>query len=169
MSNNAAVLTRLMLSERHVLLARLRRRFGSEQLAEEVTQSLWFKIRSVSDSLAIVQPRAYLYRLAANLAVDHVRKQRGEATVFSADQPDQQISCDQPSPEQVLIDRDALARLLGALDELPPRCRQVVRMRRLEGMDVGEIAQVLGISRQMIWRYMNQAMDHISARIGDRE
>lgn len=130
-------------------------------------QGLWFKVRGVSEDPPITHPRAYLHRLAANLAVDHLRKERTTAALFEAVEDDVQTPCDRPSPERVVLGRDALARVAAALDELPPRCREVVRMRRVDGMDVGEIARVMGISRQMVWRYMNQAMDHISARLGE--
>ncbi|PZU58564.1 MAG: RNA polymerase subunit sigma-24 [Sphingobium sp.] len=162
MSNNATTLTHLLLSERPSLIRRLQHMLGSEPAAEDLTQSLWFRVQKVDDDPPIVHPRAFLYRLAANLAIDHLRKRQSEARIFTGDAPDPEIACDQPSPEKMLLDSDALDRLKTAFSQLSPRCRQVLQLRRIEGMSVADIAAKLGISRQMVWRYMNEAMDHIS-------
>lgn len=167
MSDNAAALTRLLVSERPSLIERLRRVMGSEPAAEDLAQNLWFRVQTIGDNPPITNPRAYLYRLASNLAIDQLRKGKSEARLFSHDTPDPDIPCDQPSPEKMLLDCDALDRMKAAFAELSPRCQQVVQMRRIDGMGVAEIAQALGISRQMIWRYMNEAMDHISDRMAD--
>lgn len=46
---------------------------GSAPAAEDVTQSLWFRVQRVGDDPPIFDKRAFLYRLATNLATDHVR------------------------------------------------------------------------------------------------
>lgn len=74
MSSNAASLTELLIRERPALLRRVQRILGGDNGAEDVIQAVWFKARGVDDSQAIDNPRAYLYRLAANLATDHGRE-----------------------------------------------------------------------------------------------
>ncbi|KAG0747773.1 hypothetical protein G6F24_015497 [Rhizopus arrhizus] len=74
MSSNAATLTELLIRERSALRRRVQRILGSDGGAEDVIQAVWFKARGVDDSQAIDNPRAYLYRLAANLATDHGRE-----------------------------------------------------------------------------------------------
>ncbi|WP_313436440.1 sigma factor [Novosphingobium sp.] len=73
MSSNASTLTRLLLLERPSLLRLAQRIVGSAPAAEDVTQSLWFRVQRVGDDPPIVNERAFLYRLATNLATDHVR------------------------------------------------------------------------------------------------
>lgn len=73
MPTNAAALTRLLLRERPSLLRLAQRIVGTAPAAEDVTQSLWLRIQRVEDDPPIANKRAYLYRLATNLAVDHAR------------------------------------------------------------------------------------------------
>ena len=167
MRNNATALTHLLLSERPSLMRQLQRLLGSEPAAEDIAQSLWFRVQKVEDAPPIIHPRAFLYRLASNLAIDHLRKRRSEARIFSNEALDPETACERPSPERVLLDKDALDRMRTAFSELSPRCRQVLQMRRMEGRAVAEIAAELGISRQMVWRYMNEAMDHLSDRMAE--
>ena len=167
MPDNSAALTTLLLKERPSLIRRLQRMLGSEPAAEDVAQSLWFRVQKIGDHPQIHHPRAFLYRLASNLAIDHLRKGRSEAAIFADEAPDVEIASEEPSPEKILIDGERLEQMKAAFAELSPRCRQVLQMRRIEGKGVAEIAATLGISRQMVWRYMNEAMDHISDRMVD--
>jgi len=167
MSTNATALTHLLVTERPSLMRRLQHMLGSEPAAEDVTQSLWFRVQKIDEHPPIAHPRAFLYRLASNLAIDHLRKGRSEAKLFSEDALDPEIACDQPSPEKMLLDSDALNRMKIAFAELSPRCQQVVQMRRIDGMSMADISSTLGISRQMVWRYMNDAMDHIVDRMAE--
>lgn len=165
MPDNATALTSVLMSERPSLVRRLQRMLGSEPAAEDVAQSLWLRVQQIQDHPPISHPRAFLYRLASNLAVDHLRKGQSEARIFSDEAPDLEIACDQPSPEKMLIDSEALERMKAAFTELSPRCQQVLQMRRIDSMSIAQITATLGISRQMVWRYMNEAMDHISDRM----
>jgi DNA-directed RNA polymerase specialized sigma24 family protein len=74
MSTNATTLTELLIRERPALLRLVQRILGSDSGAEDVIQSIWFKARGVDSGQPISNPRAYLYRLAANLATDHGRE-----------------------------------------------------------------------------------------------
>ena len=65
---------------------------------------------------------------------------------------------DVPSPERSVIARDMLRRLQAALDRLPPRCREVVVLRRLEGLSRAEIAQRMGISLDTVSEHLANGM-----------
>jgi RNA polymerase sigma-70 factor (ECF subfamily) len=58
-----------------------------------------------------------------------------------------------------------LQQLQESLAELSPRCREIVRLRRIENLSASEIAERLGISRQMVSRYIAQAMEHCLNRV----
>jgi RNA polymerase sigma factor (sigma-70 family) len=67
-------------------------------------------------------------------------------------------------PERQLIARQELRRLALAIDELPPRCREVFLLSRFESMANGEIAIRLGISRNMVEKHLIKALLHCRAR-----
>jgi RNA polymerase sigma-70 factor (ECF subfamily) len=56
------------------------------------------------------------------------------------------VSDDGPSPESHVAARQQLRLLQQALDELPSRCRQIVVMRKVEGLSQKEVAARMGIA-----------------------
>lgn len=167
MPTNAMALSRLLLTERSSLLRLVRRIVGNRPAAEDVTQSLWFKVQRVEDDPPIIYKRAFLYRLAANLATDRVRADQRYNALFEMEEPARDVPHDAPSAEQRLLDREQLDRLMGAVDELTPRCREVFILRKLEDVPVSEICQRLGITRSMVARHMDNALRHLFARMQD--
>ncbi|MFT4089529.1 MAG: RNA polymerase sigma factor [Asticcacaulis sp.] len=165
MLSNAAALSRLLISERLSLIRRIQRMVGSRSLAEDITQNLWFRIQRIDDHPPIVNKRAYLYRLASNLAIDQTRSARTQAGIFASDAQTDSIAHNLPSAEKQVLDAEALGVAMRALSELSPRCQEVLRLRRLEDMSAADIAARLGISRQMVWRYLTEAMNHLSDRL----
>lgn len=169
MPSNANVLSRLLIAERSSLVRRIRRIVGSVSLAEDIAQSLWLKVQRVGDDPPIANKRAYLYRLASNLAIDQTRSLRSQAALFAGPEGAEAVASGAPSAEKALLDAEALACAMEALGELSPRCQEVMRLRRLENLSAAEIAVRLGISRQMVWRYLTEAMNHISDRLAQAE
>lgn len=167
MATNAVLLSRLLLSERPSVVRLARRIVGDALTAEDIAQSLWLRIQRIADEPPIRNKRAFLYRLTVNLATDHLRRARTEASVFDVEADHDTLESGGASPERAVLGAEALRRATDALKELSPRCRAVVRMRRLEDRPVGEIAEALGISRQMVWRYLTEAMNHLSDRLED--
>lgn len=167
MTTNALSLFRLLLRERPSLLRHVRGLVGHDG-AEDVAQALWLRIQAVDDHPPIANTRAFLYRMARNVAIDMVRSDRSRSRhVGGGDELPHDVAAPMPSAETTLLDREALARLTGALGELSPRCQQIIRMNRLDGVPMAEIAATLGISRQMVGRYIAQAMAHCSERLED--
>lgn len=167
MATNAVLLSRLLLAERPSVVRLARRIVGDALTAEDIAQSLWLRIQRIADEPPIRNQRAFLYRLTVNLATDHLRRARTEASVFDVEADHDDLESGEATPERAVLGAEALRRATDALKELSPRCRTVVRMRRLEDRPVGEIADALGISRQMVWRYLTEAMNHLSDRLED--
>lgn len=82
MPTNAIALTRLLIAERVALVRRLRRMVGSEPVAEDLTQSLWLKVQRIDDHPPITNKRSFLFRLASNLAIDHLRAPVEQAGLY---------------------------------------------------------------------------------------
>ncbi|MCG2840134.1 RNA polymerase sigma factor [Sandaracinobacter sp. RS1-74] len=167
MSTNAIALSRLLLAERPLLLRLAQRIVGSMPAAEDVTQSLWFRVLRIEDDPPIVNKRAYLYRLATNLATDQARFDRRHAALFESGELPEIVPDGQPSAERSMLDRENLETVLAALDELPPRVREIFIMRKFDGMPVHEIAERLGLSRSSIAKMLQRALLHCDARLHD--
>lgn len=160
MSSNATTLTELLIRERPALLRLVQRILGSDGGAEDVIQSIWFKARGVDSGQPISNPRAYLYRLAANLATDHGRE-RTRRTRLLADHylwgPDEVLSTE----EQVMA-QDELQRVLEAAEHLPEPTRTIFRLNRLQGMTQADIARRQGVSVTTVENHVRSALQRLA-------
>lgn len=167
MPTNALALTLLLVRERPSLLRLAERMLRDQTAAEDVTQSLWFRVQRVEDYPPILNKRAYLYRLATNLATDHARTVRRQNDLFEAGAVLVDVRADTPSAETGMIDRERLRRLEAAIAELPLRCRQVFTLRRIDGLSASEVAARLGITLNAVAKHVRIAVQHCHARLQD--
>lgn len=94
----------------------------------------------------------WLYRIAMNTTIDHLRRQKkraheafedGVATRETGGVMSDGVHMDGPGKS---LERKRLhARLLAALDELPEDQRQVIVLREVDGLSYKEISEVLEI------------------------
>lgn len=169
MPTNAVALSRLLLAERPSLLRLAKRIVGNGAAAEDVTQSLWFRVQRVDDDPPIGNLRAFLYRLTVNLATDQVRAERRYGALFETGELPEDVTDDRPTAEKSLLDRENLATMMAALDELPPRVREIFILRKFDDTPVNEIAERYGLTRSAIAKMMQKALLHCDARLHDAQ
>ena len=165
MNSNVTLLTELLLKERPSLLRLIKRIVGSVTDAEDLTQTLWLRIQSVTENPPIHNKQAYLYRLARNVALDRLRSFDRHNAVFESAPVLDDVAAPLPSVETHLIDRENLDILLHAIEGLPPRCREVFILRKVENLKISEISQKLGMSPSMVARHLQHALTHCMARL----
>ncbi len=161
--------SQLLAAERPSLMRLARRILGDASLAEDVTQTLWLRIQRISDPAAIKDKRAYLYRLALNLTSDQMRSRKRGAALFDASVDDARMIDTAPTTETLIIHRQRLDMLAAAIDELPPRCREVFILRRVEGLTPAEVADRLGIAPNTVAKHVRYAISHCQKRLADKE
>jgi len=154
--NSMDQLTRYFLEVRAELLRFLTRRAG-RAAAEDAVQDVWLRLRERGDPDAWREPRAVLFRTAANLAIDAHRHQRAADRVFSRKEPPDAASRD-PSPEAQADVSSQVQRMAAALAELPPQCREAFLLNRLQDLTHEEIARRLGVSAKTIQRHIQRAV-----------
>lgn len=121
---------------------------GSQALADDIVQEAWLKLRDAHDPALIREPLGYLYRVVRNLAID-ARRALNRETARDAGPADEVlpgVADAGPSPERTATVRQELASVLDALEELPERTRLAVRMNRMEGRKLKDVAEHLGLS-----------------------
>lgn len=134
-------------------------------LAEELVQEIWLRVQRLSPSLVVDHPRAYLFKMAANLAIDHLRSEKARARHISPEPVQEDIPCRTPLPDTIIEHQQRLAILCKAVDGLPPRCRQVFMLHKFEGFSHAEIADRLGISRNMVEKHIIRGLSHCRDRL----
>jgi RNA polymerase sigma factor (sigma-70 family) len=108
---------------------------------------------------AVDNPSAYLRQTASNLATDYTRRRKMEFKYVVFDDVPHDAPSEEASAEQ-LIEADQRAQMLNmAVETLPPRCREVFVMRMHEDVPQDEIANRLGISRNMVDRHLRIAIE----------
>lgn len=104
--------------------------------------------------------RAYLYRTAHNITIDHLRRRPAQLT----DIPLQDIDETELIDEAIdTSERDA--RLWIAISRLPDRCRQVFLMSKRDGLTHAEIAEELGISVKTVENQITKAFRSLRSNL----
>jgi len=115
--------------------------------AEDVVQEAWIRIQAAEAGGKVDRLDAYLYRTVRNLALDRGRRTAFERRHFiqSPDNIDQTLA-DEVDPETAAAAREELRLTLETLRTLPRRMEAAVRLHRLEGLRLKEIAERLDVS-----------------------
>lgn len=145
----------------------LRHRGLSEETAADLTQDTFLRIliSPPGESAAAHNPAAYLFRVARNLGVDYLRRERLLPRADLLPDDFATIVDSSPSPEATVYDRQRLALTAAALSELPERTRRAFEMHRLDEMTIAAIAAELELSISRTWSLIRDAYEHVGARL----
>lgn len=149
-----------VLQYRAELLRFLSARRATADEAEDILQDLYVKVRAQHGG-PVAEPRAYLYRMTANLLLDR-RRTAARRTVRERHWTDAQLGAEQelddrPTAERELAAREELAIVSGAIGTLPERTRDILRRYRVDGDGQREIAAELGISLSAVEKHLQRA------------
>ena len=101
--------------------------------------------------------RAYLFTVARNHLINRAARAKIVSFETFADL-DSFIPTDIFATERQLDARDQLRRAQAGIGALPPRCAEVVRLRKIEGLSTSEAAGRLGVSNATIERQLTMGM-----------
>lgn len=123
------------------ILNYLWRMTGDEQSAYDLTQEVFVRAWRHFDKLrGYDSPRAWLFRVASNLAISGMRARRPLTSVDLLPSEQQPASSD---PTWRVVERDLVR---AAMDALPARRRAALTLREVYGLSTAEVARALGIS-----------------------
>jgi RNA polymerase sigma factor (sigma-70 family) len=98
--------------------------------------------------------RHYVFAIARNVLIDRARREKVVSFEQVADLEELNPAADLNQTDRQLDARDQLRRALAGLDRLPPRCREVVRLRKIEGLSVRDTATRLGVTHHTVERQL---------------
>lgn len=125
---------------------------GNHEDARDLTQETFVRAVRALDRFDISRPfRNWIFRIASNLAIDHLRRSRLSTVSIDIDESD---ASGHRAP--ILVDSGALpdrehehaalaVRLARLVDRLPPDYRTVVHLRHHEQLAYEEIAAILRV------------------------
>lgn len=133
---------------------------------DDVVQEAYAILAALDSVDHIRNPRTYLFEVAKSVILQSVRRAR-VVTIDSLVGADVlEVPDTAPSPESVAADRQELSRVSTAIGTLPQRCREVLLLRRLQGLSQRDVAQELGIAESTVEKHMIKALLLLTAAIG---
>jgi RNA polymerase sigma-70 factor (ECF subfamily) len=148
---------------RSSLINSIARLIGCRETAADLAQEAYVRLLVQRKGTGIIHPEAYLFRVGRNLAIDH---QRNPSSTVDFIPLDEELPCTLPQPDELAFLRQQCENLLDAIFSMPASCRDVFLLRKIDGLDYGEIASRLEISEKTVQRRLVQSMLHCNRRIG---
>lgn len=149
------------------LLRFLTRRLGDLERAADVAQDTYVRLATTVDpGPDLRDARAFVFRVAGNLAIDTLRRDGRLAVFESAPEAGEAVPDPTPSVEAHCLARERLGQLDAALAQLPAKARLALLYNRVDGLTHGEIARRLGVSESMVAKYIAQALRHCREQLG---
>lgn len=128
-----------------------------ESDVEDIAQEAFIRAYSAAATQGIMMPKAFLFRIAKNLAINERGRMWNMTTTFvgDAEELDSLGSNDNDVSGEDRLDSHRKFDLLAqAIDQLPPQCRRVFVLRKIEGFSHKEIAAQVGISVSTIEKHI---------------
>lgn len=134
---------------------------GSSVEAEDVTQDICERAWRARDTLAVhSHPRAYICRMAHNLAIDRLRQLQRRPSV-SMDY----IAMRSNSSDEQSDNRDIATLTRSIISKLPEKQRLAIHLRDVEGYEIEEIGEVLGIDENSVRMNLSRARKSVRTEL----
>jgi RNA polymerase sigma factor (sigma-70 family) len=160
----AVEVERLFRDHNDSLIRFLTLRLQSRQEAREVAQEAYVRLLQLERPDVASFVRAYLFRIAGNLAIDRLRRRATESR-FQEPQPFSDLFARQPDPETLTLERERMELIRGFLQELPEAVRDAFLLFRMKDMDQKSIARRLGITDRMVRNHITRALMYCRLRL----
>jgi RNA polymerase sigma factor (sigma-70 family) len=132
------------------LRAYLRGSFPAVRDVDDVVQESYLKIWNARPKRPIACARAFLFRIARNVALNLLNRERISPIDAVKDLAILPVVEDGRSAATAACIQEELLLLAQAIDSLPARCREIVILRRIKNVPQKEIATRLGIAEETV-------------------
>jgi RNA polymerase sigma factor (sigma-70 family) len=149
----------------------LGRMLPTESDVEDVAQETFIRAFAASAMQTVLMPKAFLFRIAKNLALNERSRMWNTTTTFvgdSAELDDMGIDDDAVSGEDRLDSHRKIRLLEEAIAQLPTQCRRVFQLRKIEELSHKEIAAEMGISVSTVEKHIATGLVRCRKYLADR-
>ncbi len=167
----AAFVDALSRAHRRSLERFLASKLDNPEDAADVAQEAFLRIQRLRSPQQLDNPRAFLFQVAANLAVDELRRRTLRQRFLKSELRRSPGEAPAPpdsgglAPEEILDARERLRQVYAAIDSLPDKCRQAFLLHRNAGLSYADIARELGVSVSSVEKYILRALKHCRAAL----
>lgn len=117
---------------------------------DDVVQESYLRIWRRQLTRPVESAKSFLFKIARHLAIDTVRHHKRSPIDSVADLAALDVLDGKPNAAEAACTNEELDLLLDAIESLPPRCREIVILRKLRGLSQKEIAFKLGITERTV-------------------
>lgn len=133
---------------------------------DDVIQETYAILARLESVDTIRHPKAYMFKTAYSVILGQVRR-ANIISISTFDDIGQLAGADEaPLPDVQISDRQELRRLSEAIDNLPPRCREVFVLRKIHDLEQREVARRLGISESTVEKQMQKSLYVLMTALG---
>jgi len=140
-------------------------RWMNADTAMDITQETFLRLwKKWEDGEVILNPRAWLLRVARNLAEDHAKS----AFRRNGTHPPQTmhgVQAQDPQPLESMEREETFARLREVLQQLPEPDREILTLRYALDYDTAKIADLLGINATAVHMRLSRARQRLADRL----
>jgi RNA polymerase sigma factor (sigma-70 family) len=140
------------------LMRFLRRNWRREADILDLRQELYARVYDSARQALPLHTKAFVFTSARNLLINRAKREQVISIELVADLETLNAAVDTVTPDRHVTARDDLRRVQAGLERLPPRCREVVMLRKIEGLSQREVAARMGIGEDTVERQMVHGM-----------
>lgn len=162
-ADHSQALAEIFRNHKAALLRFLTVRTGSLEDAKEIVQEAFAKMLALDRPGAIGLLAGYLWRTAANLAIDR-RRHRAQHEDFRRAAPSSPEERE-PSAESMADARQRLAIVERAIGDLPAKCLEAFVLHVIRGLTFDEVGREMAVSGRMARKYVARALEYLQYRL----
>jgi RNA polymerase sigma-70 factor (ECF subfamily) len=137
------------------LIRFLNRAWPNRDEIHDLRQDVYIRVyAAAAQARPVTSPKTFLFQTARHLLIDRLRRSRIVSIEGVADLDALNVLVDDVSPEQRVRARQELNLLARAFARLPPKCREVIWMRRVDQLSQKEVASRLGVSESSVEKHV---------------
>lgn len=147
----------------------LARYFTNAQDIEDVAQETYLRAFAAEQKKHIEQPKAFLFRIAKNVALNELTRKSHQITDFIEDVSASIVLETAASAEEEVDAQESFELYCEAVVSLPEKCRQVFLLRKVHGLAHKEIAARMSLSVSSVEKYLRQGVLACRAFLDQKE
>jgi RNA polymerase sigma factor (sigma-70 family) len=124
----------------------------------DLRQDIYARIYAAAREQLPRQAKAFMFTTARNHLINCAKRAQVVSIEYFADLEASMFAVDTVTPERTLLAQDEFRRVRTGLEQLPPRCREVVLLRKIEGLSTREVATRLHVGIDTVEQQMVHGM-----------
>lgn len=133
---------------------------------DDVVQEAYAVLIRLDTVAHVHKPPAYFLQTARSIYLQMLRRSRVVSLEIVADLEALGRSSDDPGPDRLVESRQELRVVASAIGRLPQRCREVLLLKKVDGLSQREIATQLGVSESNVEKLLGRGVKKLLEMLG---